>query len=134
MGRHSGGVTVFVKCSLVDMGYIKRDFLDFDDCVVLILKGYLFDRNNGIVLCFPYVPLEGSLFIIKRMVLLVLIFLKILYCRLLQSIQMLVFYWLVILTPGVVIYKIYCMMIMLTIFFIKTPCVKQMIFIGTLKI
>ena len=60
MGRHSGGVTVFVtlKCGLVDKGYI--DFLDFDDCVVLILKGCSFNLSNDIVLCFPFVPSEGS--------------------------------------------------------------------------
>lgn len=59
-GRHSGGVTVFVKSDLVSKGFVKRDFNDFDDCIILILKGSPFNLINDVVLCFPYISPEGS--------------------------------------------------------------------------
>lgn len=59
-GRHSGGVTVFVKSSLVEKGYIIREFIDFNDCVVLLLKSNLFHLYTDIIMCFPYISPEGS--------------------------------------------------------------------------
>lgn len=59
-GRYSGGVSVFVRCGLVDNGCIKRDFVEFNDCVVLVLNGCLFGLQNDIVMCFPYISPDGS--------------------------------------------------------------------------
>ncbi|MEW8544944.1 MAG: reverse transcriptase family protein [Candidatus Thiodiazotropha sp.] len=59
-GRNSGGVTVFVRCSLVENGNVKQVFSEFKDCVVLLCKGCLFNKKNDIVMLFPYVSPEGS--------------------------------------------------------------------------
>ncbi|MEW8544973.1 MAG: reverse transcriptase family protein [Candidatus Thiodiazotropha sp.] len=59
-GRASGGVSVFVRCSLVESGFVKRIFSEFDDCVVLLINGRLFDREIDIILCFLYISPEGS--------------------------------------------------------------------------
>ena len=59
-GRHSGGVTVFVRTSCIDKGYITIEFMDFNDCVVLLLKGTRFSLKTDIIMCFPYISTEGS--------------------------------------------------------------------------
>ena len=53
MGRHSEGVSVFVKYGLVDKGYIEKDFLESEYCKVLVSKGCSFNFSNDLVLCFP---------------------------------------------------------------------------------
>ena len=51
---------MFVKCALVDTGYVARDFLHFKDCAILIIKCDLFNLPNDIAMTFPYVSPEGS--------------------------------------------------------------------------
>ena len=41
--------------------YIETNFLEFDDCVVLVLKGCSLNLSNDIGLCIPYVPPDGSI-------------------------------------------------------------------------
>ena len=60
MGRFSGGVTVFVRNELVDLGIISRIFETCKDCVILHLKGGHFGLQNDIILLFTYLSHEGS--------------------------------------------------------------------------
>ena len=53
MGRHSEGVSVFVKYGLVDKGYIEKDFLESEYCKVLVSKGCSIHFSNDLDLCFP---------------------------------------------------------------------------------
>ena len=58
--RNSGGVTVFVKHTLISNDLIKRVFSNFDDCIVLLLNGKLLNLENDIIFCFTYISPEGS--------------------------------------------------------------------------
>ena len=60
MGRFSGGVTVFVRNELIDLGIISRIFETCKDCVILHLKGDHFGLENDIILLFTYLSPEGS--------------------------------------------------------------------------
>ena len=58
--RNSGGVTVFVKKSLVEKKYIKRIFDNFNDCIVLLLDGSFFMNLQDIIMLFVYISPENS--------------------------------------------------------------------------
>lgn len=58
--RSSGGVTVFVKDSLINTGVVKRIFETLTDCVVLLLNGELLGNLNDIIMIFAYVSPENS--------------------------------------------------------------------------
>lgn len=58
-GRHSGEVSLY-SVSLSNNFYGKRDFFGFDNCVVFLLKGSLFNLVSDIIMCFPYISPEGS--------------------------------------------------------------------------
>lgn len=60
--RGSGGVSVFVKESLVKDGILKRIFNNFSECVILILDGNFFQAINDVILLFAYVSPENSPF------------------------------------------------------------------------
>ena len=60
--RGSGGVSVFVKESLVKAGIIKRIFNNISECVILILDGNFFQSIKDVILIFAYVSPENSPF------------------------------------------------------------------------
>ena len=60
MGRFSGGVTVFVRNELIDLGIISRIFETCKDCVILHLKGDYFGLEIDIILLFTYLSPRGS--------------------------------------------------------------------------
>ena len=59
-GRPSGGVSVFVKYNLIEKGFVKRIFNDFDECVVLLLDGKVLGTHREMIVCFLYISPEGS--------------------------------------------------------------------------
>ena len=58
--RNSGGVSVFVKQSLVENGYIKQVFDNMNDCVVLLFDGICLNVKKNIIMIFTYVSPENS--------------------------------------------------------------------------
>lgn len=58
--RGSGGVSVFVKESLVKDGVVKRIFSYISESVILLIDGRLFHNINDIILVFAYVSPERS--------------------------------------------------------------------------
>ena len=66
--RGSGGVSVFVKESLVKAGIIKRIFNNISECVILILDGNFFQSINDVILIFAYVLPEILRFMSKMIV------------------------------------------------------------------
>ena len=59
-GRNIGGICVFVKGWLTRKNVVKRIFPNFNDCVVLLFKGSIFQSMQDIILYFVYVSPQGS--------------------------------------------------------------------------
>ena len=58
--RGSGGISVFVKDWVMQTKGIKRIFSNFQECVVLILDAFVFDRKEDLILIFTYIAPEKS--------------------------------------------------------------------------
>ena len=58
--RGSGGVSVFIKDWLIQTSGIQRIFEHFRECVVLLFKANIFNRQNDLIMIFTYIPPENS--------------------------------------------------------------------------
>ena len=59
--RNSGGVSVFIKETLFQSGFVQQILTDFSDSIVLLLKTSLYENmNNDILFYITYISPEGS--------------------------------------------------------------------------
>ncbi len=59
-GRHSGGISVFVRESLIQGNFVHRVYEQFENCVVLLFRTSRLDWDRDTLLLFPYVSPENS--------------------------------------------------------------------------